>query len=71
MKRVIRWKPIDERICVLRELGKFFNNSLINIYAPKNDKPVERRPEDAFYDCLANTYAECPKHDVKMVIGDA
>ncbi|XP_058816180.1 uncharacterized protein LOC131679467 [Topomyia yanbarensis] len=69
MQRFIRWKPVSERICVLRVRGKFFNYSLINIYAPTNDKPDDVK--DAFYECLDNTYGECPKHDVKTVIRDA
>ncbi|XP_058817290.1 uncharacterized protein LOC131680595 [Topomyia yanbarensis] len=69
MKRVIRWKPVSERICVLKVRVKFFNYSLINIYAPTNDKPDYVK--DAFYECLDKTYGECPKHDVKIVIGGA
>ncbi|KXJ70170.1 hypothetical protein RP20_CCG024568 [Aedes albopictus] len=69
MKQVMRWKPINERICVLRILGKFFNYSLINVYAPTNEKTDDVK--DAFYECLDKTYGECPKHDVKIVIGDA
>jgi hypothetical protein len=34
---VIDWKPISERICVLRVKGRFFSYSLINIYAPHID----------------------------------
>ena len=69
MNRVMRWKPISDRICVLRIRGKFFNYSLINIYAPTNDKSDDVK--DAFYESLDKTYDECPKHDVKIVIGDA
>ncbi|XP_058839573.1 craniofacial development protein 2-like [Topomyia yanbarensis] len=69
MKRVIRWKPVSERICVLRVRGKLFNYSLVNIYAPTNDKPYDAK--DAFYECLGKTYGECPKYDVKIFIGDA
>ena len=67
--RVIRWRPVDDRICVLRIKGKFFNYSLINTYAPTNDKSDEVK--DEFYDKLERIYDECPKHDVKVVIGDA
>ncbi|XP_038118601.1 craniofacial development protein 2-like [Culex quinquefasciatus] len=67
--RVIKWKVVNDRICVLRIKGKFFNYSLINIYAPTNDKPDEEK--DAFYERLDKTYGECPRHDVKIVIGDA
>ncbi|XP_058828538.1 craniofacial development protein 2-like [Topomyia yanbarensis] len=42
---------------------------MINIYAPTNDKPDDVK--DAFYECLDKTYGEYPKHDVKIVIGDA
>ena len=48
---------------------KFFNYSLINAYAPTNDKPDDVK--DEFYERLDKTYGECPKHDVKLVIGDA
>ncbi|XP_058064632.1 uncharacterized protein LOC131214270, partial [Anopheles bellator] len=69
MKRVIRWRPISDRICVLRIKGKFFNYSLINVYAPTNDKPDEEKEE--FYELLEKTYKGCPGHDIKIVIGDA
>ena len=69
MKWVMRWKPISDRICVFRIRDKFFNYSLINIYAPTNDKSDDVK--DAFYESLDKTYDECPKHDVKIVIGDA
>ncbi|XP_038106501.1 craniofacial development protein 2-like [Culex quinquefasciatus] len=67
--RVIKWKVVNNRICVLRIKGKFFNYSLINIYAPTNDKPDDDK--DAFYERLDKTYGECPRHDVKIVIRDA
>ena len=67
--RVIRWRPVDDRICVLRIKGKFFSYSLINTYAPTNDKSDDVK--DEFYEKLERTYGECPKHDVKVVIGDA
>ena len=60
---------MTDRICVLRMKGKFFNNSLINAYAPTNDKPDNVK--DEFYERLDKIYGECPKHDVKLVIGDA
>lgn len=68
-KRVMRWRAVNDRICVLRIRGKFFNYSLINVYAPTNEKPDDVK--DEFYERLDKTYDECPKHDVKIVIGDA
>ncbi|XP_058840098.1 craniofacial development protein 2-like [Topomyia yanbarensis] len=69
MKRVIRWKPINDRICVLRIKGKFFNYSLISIYVPTNEKPDDTK--DAFYESLDKAYRDCPRKEVKIVIEDA
>jgi hypothetical protein len=54
-------------MCWLRIRGKFFNYSIINAHAPTEDKSDI---EDAFYDELRNLYDACPKHDVKLIIGD-
>ena len=53
-RRIIRWRPVTDRICVLRMKGKFFNYSLINAYAPTNDKPDDVKNE--FYERLDKTY---------------
>ena len=68
-RRIIRWWPVTDRICVFKMKGKFFNYSLINAYALTNDKPDDVK--DEFYERLDKTYGECPKHNVKLVIGDA
>jgi exonuclease III len=65
---VIDWNPVSERICVLRVRGKFFNYSLINAYAPHNERPDEEK--DDFYSQLDDIYAHCPRRDCKIVIGD-
>jgi hypothetical protein len=61
--------PINERLCVVRIKGRFFNYSLINIHAPKNDSENEAKGQ--FYDQLDRAYAACSSHDVKLVMGDA
>lgn len=65
---VIGWTPINEKLCVLRVRGKFFNYSIINVHAPHNEKPEEDK--EAFYNQLAKAYRKCPKHDIRIVIGD-
>lgn len=67
-KAVIDWKPINDRICVLRVRGKFFNYSLINVYAPHNERSDEDK--DNFYSQLDDIYAQCPQRDIKIIIGD-
>lgn len=67
-QRVIDWKPRNDRICVLRIKGRFFNYSIINIHCPTNDKSADDK--ERFYDLVAETYDDCPQHDVKIIIGD-
>jgi hypothetical protein len=66
---VKNFTPINERLCVIRIKGRFFNYSLINIHAPTNDS--EEEAKDQFYEQLEQAYAACPSHDVKLVMGDA
>jgi hypothetical protein len=61
--------PINERLCVIRIKGRFFNHSLINLHAPTNDSEDEAK--DQFYEQLDRAYATCPSHDVKLVTRDA
>jgi hypothetical protein len=55
-------------MCWLRIKGKFFNYSITIAHAPTEDKSdIEK---EAFYYELRNLYDACPKHDVKLIIGD-
>jgi hypothetical protein len=66
---VINFTPINERLCVIRIKGRFFNYSLITMHAPTNDS--EEEAKDQFYEQLERAYAACPSHDVKLVMGAA
>jgi hypothetical protein len=66
--RIIDWRPIDGRICVLRVRGRFFNISIINVHAPHNLRP--EKDKDDFYFRLEKIYNECPRHDIRIVLGD-
>ncbi|XP_038118090.1 craniofacial development protein 2-like [Culex quinquefasciatus] len=68
LDRVIGWTPITDRMCVLRVKGRFFNISIINVHSPHSGSEDDEK--DAFYEQLNWTYNSCPKHDVKIVIGD-
>lgn len=65
---VIGFKAVDERMCVLRIKGVIFNISLICAHAPTEDKEEEMKEQ--FYDKLSVIYDECPKADIKIVLGD-
>jgi hypothetical protein len=66
---VKNFTTINERLCVIKIKGRFFNYSLINIHAPTNGS--EEEAKDQFYEQLERTYAACPSHDVKLVMEDA
>jgi exonuclease III len=54
---VKNFTPINERLCVIRIKGRFFNYSLINIHARTNDS--EEEAKDQFFEQLERAYAAC------------
>jgi len=67
-KNIISFTPLNERICILRLKGKFYNITLINVHAPTEQKMEEEK--DKFYDDLQKVYDRVPKHDIIMILGD-
>lgn len=47
---VIAWIPVNERICVIRMKGTFYNTCVVCAYAPTDDADGIRK--DTFYDQL-------------------
>jgi len=66
-KNIMSFTPINERICTLRLKGKFHNITLINVYAPTEEKIEEK---DKFYDDLQRTCDRVPKHNIVMILED-
>lgn len=66
--KVIEWKPINDRLYVIRIEGRVFNTSFICAHAPTEEKDDEVKEQ--FYDLLELTYDELPKADVRIVLGD-
>ena len=64
---VINFKAKTPRICRIRVRGLFFNYILICVHASTEEKDDEK---DNFYEDLDQTYEECPKRDVKIILGD-
>ena len=65
---IIDFKPINERICVLRVRMKFFNVAMINVYATTEDKGPQEK--DEFYYQLERVLDTLHANDVKIVLGD-
>ena len=65
---VTDFKAKTLRICKLRVRGLFFNYSLICVHAPTEEKDDDEK--DNFYEDLDQIYEECPKRDIKIILGD-
>lgn len=66
--QIIDWRPVNQRICVIRIKSKFRNISLINAHAPTEEK--DENEKDIFYDALERVLDNCPRNDMKIVTGD-
>ncbi|KAJ9589104.1 hypothetical protein L9F63_017608 [Diploptera punctata] len=65
---IMDFKAKSPRSCILRIKGCFFNYSFICVHAPTNEKNEEEK--ERFYDELDKIYDECPKRDIKIILGD-
>lgn len=65
---VMQFTPVNERLAAIRIRAKYFNISLICAHAPTEDKDDEAK--ESFYERLEEVYDQCPRYDVKIVLGD-
>ena len=67
-KCIINFELHNERLCKLRIKGKYNNITLINAYAPTEDKTEETKEQ--FYDDLQSIVDKVPKSDLIIILGD-
>ena len=67
-RQVLSFTPVDERLATIRIKARFFNISLICAHAPTEEK--DDATKDSFYERLERSYERCPRHDIKIVLGD-
>jgi exonuclease III len=65
---ILKFIPIDGRLCSLQVRTKFFNLMIINAYAPTKDK--DELIKDQFCYKLEQAYETIPSNDVKIIVGD-
>jgi hypothetical protein len=68
LPNILRFVPVNDRHYLIRVRGKFRYYCIINAHAPTEDKDDEEK--DNFYLQLETIYSQCPKHDIKIVLGD-
>jgi len=68
LPNVVRFEPINDRICYVELKGKWFNIILINCYAPTEEKSEEIK--NAFYEELDRIYDALPTGKPKIIVDD-
>ena len=66
-RKVLYFKAIDERICVLRIKTKFQNVSFVKVHVPTEGK--EEVEKEAFYQKVEEVYDSCLSNDIKICWG--
>lgn len=61
LNSVKEFQPINDRSCTLRIMTKFFNLTLINVYAETEEK--EDLVKDDFYNRLEQIFDKAPSND--------
>jgi hypothetical protein len=68
VNKILGFEPISDHICKLRVKVKLHNMTLINMYAPTENK--EEEIKEKFYEELQRTQDRKPKHDLIIILGD-
>jgi hypothetical protein len=69
INNVIGFEAINERLCKIRIKSKYNNLTLINMYAPTENKTDTEKKK--FYDDLQTAIDRTPKSDTTIVLGNA
>ena len=67
-KYIINFELHNKHLCKLRVKGKYNNITLINAYAPTEDKTEEIKEQ--FYDDLQYMVDKVPESDLMIILGD-
>lgn len=65
---VLDFKAVSDRLCTIRIKSRFFNITIISVYAPTEES--EEDVKDMFYSQLEHLASSVPGHDVLILLGD-
>ncbi|XP_054289682.1 uncharacterized protein LOC129004977 [Macrosteles quadrilineatus] len=66
---LVKCEAVNERLCLIRLRCRFKNMTVINMYAPTEDKQDETK--DEFYGQIEEIISDIPSYDIKILLGDA
>lgn len=66
--KVLDFKAISERVCMLRVIWRYRNLWIINAHAPAEEKNL--KDKENFYENLESLTVQISKYDVKIVAGE-
>ena len=67
-RSLMEWTPVNKRMITARFYSKFRKVSIIQVYAPHNEREDEAK--DQFYQELQEVVDGCNKNDIIIVMGD-
>ena len=65
---LIEYEPVSDRIITARFDAKYRKLTIIQVYAPTNEAPIEEK--DEFYNQLETSLVKASKRDIKIIMGD-
>ena len=65
---IIDFEPINSRMWKVRIKGKFYNTTIVNIYAPTESANEEQKEQ--FYEDLNRCCDQIPKHHALLILED-
>lgn len=68
MEKILDFKPVNERMCLLRLKTKFFNVTIINFHAQTEEK--DDVTKESLYQELERIFDTIPSNDIKIVMRD-
>jgi hypothetical protein len=63
-RKVLDFKAVDDRICILRTKTKFHNLCFINVHTPTEDK--DEIDMETFHQKMEEAYGICPSYDINL-----
>jgi len=65
---ILSFEPYNERLCKLRNKGRFHNLCVISSHVLTEEKTDEEK--EKFYEDLQTIHNNIPKHDIVIILGD-